>query len=753
MLRAALVASCVLSLAEAFQTPHLGGAPQTLGRLQAARTPISQGLAGAATRRWRSLRPSVAAGRAPVCMAATTEAETSTPTERAPFLSRQPKAYALDPCPSDTPAIVVFTGFGDLRVHDNAALTAAATAKEVRGLFIFEPAALAKMSNRRIELVLSSVEELRASLAKFGIDLEVHVGSLANKISELKAELGGARVYAHDDPVEQAQSKLQSIRAGLADESSLYTWRSCVRMHAMAKKDDYSEYASSIHLSDDRPLSPSMESLEERLVENPTEPHPGKYPVPTLDELIGAANKVRSPELREAMEGCGSDYILGARHRGGEKLALSLWHDYRSMGYEKFAEEHLQADLKGGLEQVSMKARGVEGLAYGEPFARAFGELLALGCLSPGLVWQEAFRDRMDDPTTMLMPIPMGEWGQRTSRLALEGVEMREWHTLLADYDIETDSHREDGSYFQYKYYRWHGYLIRYAEGGKEDAPPILFVHGFGASADQWHKCMRELSPDYKVFAIDLIGFGHSEKPPVSYSQFMWEDLVRDFSLEVVGRPLFIGGNSIGGYTSLSAAAQLKSFCKGLILLNSAGRIIDNDTHTAENEKRGGTVKQTLRDKGVTEAKTPPPQWALDLAGRAIISFLRPNVESFCKKVYPNRPEEVGSRLVNNIVRDSKDPGGYSVLAAGFKLPPRADKNELLKEFGGKLLVTQGINDPLGGGVSRQRFEMYSKVHPEQDVRLVSIEAGHCPHDEAAPEVSTAVRKFVDDVCAGRDIK
>jgi alpha-beta hydrolase superfamily lysophospholipase len=49
----------------------------------------------------------------------------------------------------------------------------------------------------------------------------------------------------------------------------------------------------------------------------------------------------------------------------------------------------------------------------------------------------------------------------------------------------------------------------------------------------------------------------------------MWESVVRDFSLEVVGTPLFLAGNSIGGYTALSAAAHLKSYCLGLVLCNS----------------------------------------------------------------------------------------------------------------------------------------------------------------------------------------
>ena len=169
---------------------------------------------------------------------------------------------------------------------------------------------------------------------------------------------------------------------------------------------------------------------------------------------------------------------------------------------------------------------------------------------------------------------------------------------------------------------------------------------------------------------------------------------------------------------------------------------MDREVHQGEIQSRGGTTKTILRERGAPPPKKAP-QWALDFAGKGIIAALRPNVEKFCVKVFPDRPEEVKPRLVENIVRDSKDPGGYSILAAGFKLPPQASKNELLEEFGGKLLVTQGMNDPLGGGISKERFATYARAHPEADLTMVPIQAGHCPHDEAPVEVSAAMAKFM----------
>ncbi len=66
----------------------------------------------------------------------------------------------------------------------------------------------------------------------------------------------------------------------------------------------------------------------------------------------------------------------------------------------------------------------------------------------------------------------------------------------------------------------------------------------------------------------------------------------------------------------------------------------------------------------------------------------RPTTKTYLS-VYSDRPDAVDARLVHNIVRDSKDPGGYSVVAAGAKLPTPITKNELLHEFAKPVLVAQ----------------------------------------------------------------
>lgn len=51
-----------------------------------------------------------------------------------------------------------------------------------------------------------------------------------------------------------------------------------------------------------------------------------------------------------------------------------------------------------------------------------------------------------------------------------------------------------------------------YCEHNLQDKPPILFVHGFVSSVVTFQQMMPYLSRDYTVIAIDLPGFGRSEK-------------------------------------------------------------------------------------------------------------------------------------------------------------------------------------------------------------------------------------------------
>ncbi|MFN9362984.1 MAG: alpha/beta fold hydrolase, partial [Pseudanabaena sp.] len=68
------------------------------------------------------------------------------------------------------------------------------------------------------------------------------------------------------------------------------------------------------------------------------------------------------------------------------------------------------------------------------------------------------------------------------------------------------------------QYWLWREQKIYFVKAGNNpQRPPLLLVHGFGASTDHWRKNISELSQDFEVYAIDLLGFGRSQKPAWQY--------------------------------------------------------------------------------------------------------------------------------------------------------------------------------------------------------------------------------------------
>lgn len=90
-----------------------------------------------------------------------------------------------------------------------------------------------------------------------------------------------------------------------------------------------------------------------------------------------------------------------------------------------------------------------------------------------------------------------------------------------------------------YKTWKFQGHKVNYIDVGNDSdvkKPPLLLIHGFGASIYHWRYNIPILARDYHVYAIDLLGFGLSDKPIIDYSAELWRDQALAFIKEVVRR-------------------------------------------------------------------------------------------------------------------------------------------------------------------------------------------------------------------------
>lgn len=98
-------------------------------------------------------------------------------------------------------------------------------------------------------------------------------------------------------------------------------------------------------------------------------------------------------------------------------------------------------------------------------------------------------------------------------------------------------------------YYEWRFGKIRYQKKGNENGSPILFVHDLtaGSSNYEYHKLINNLTHKYQIYSIDLLGYGLSDKPAITYTNNLYEQLVNDFVKNVIGKKtsIIVTGESV----------------------------------------------------------------------------------------------------------------------------------------------------------------------------------------------------------------
>lgn len=118
--------------------------------------------------------------------------------------------------------------------------------------------------------------------------------------------------------------------------------------------------------------------------------------------------------------------------------------------------------------------------------------------------------------------------------------------------------------------YRLH-FLEAAAPAGTPDRPLVL-IHGLGSRGEDWSPLIPSLAAQgFHVYVPDLLGYGRSPQPDVSYSITLEEKIVADF-LDAVHVPQAdVGGWSMGGWVAMKLAVDHPGRVRRLLLYDSAG--------------------------------------------------------------------------------------------------------------------------------------------------------------------------------------
>jgi pimeloyl-ACP methyl ester carboxylesterase len=133
---------------------------------------------------------------------------------------------------------------------------------------------------------------------------------------------------------------------------------------------------------------------------------------------------------------------------------------------------------------------------------------------------------------------------------------------------------------------------------------PVLLIHGLGGSIESWLNNFEAISShNLQVIALDLPGFGLSDKPKITFNIEYYSKFISKFirRLRIDSRSLCIVGNSLGGHIAAEFAINYPLAVSKLVLVSPAGALPVSFKGTPElrnylNIVKAKTVQQVRRD-------------------------------------------------------------------------------------------------------------------------------------------------------------
>lgn len=118
------------------------------------------------------------------------------------------------------------------------------------------------------------------------------------------------------------------------------------------------------------------------------------------------------------------------------------------------------------------------------------------------------------------------------------------------------------------KYYDWNLGQVYYTKKGT--GTPLLLIHDMlpGASGYEWSRVEDKLASQYTVYTIDLLGCGRSDKPGITYTNFVYVQLICDFIKNVIGEETNIIASGFSGSFVTMACLYDNTLINKIMLVN-----------------------------------------------------------------------------------------------------------------------------------------------------------------------------------------
>ena len=274
-------------------------------------------------------------------------------------------------------------------------------------------------------------------------------------------------------------------------------------------------------------------------------------------------------------------------------------------------------------------------------------------------------------------------------------------------------------------YYDWRFGKIRYQKKGS--GSPLLLVHDLtvGSSNYEYHRIINNLTENHEVYSIDLLGYGLSDKPSMTYTNNLYEQLVSDFIKNVIKRKTSIvaSGESVP-FVMLSCHNNPEIINK-LICINPQNLYLQNQIPS----------NQTKLMKFFLE---------IPILGTFTYHVItnRHTIEKMFREQYFCHPNEIKEKYILNYLEAAYAGKYYSKFAFASYVGKYMNINILheLKEINNSILMIGGEKEE-DINTTIDNYKYYNAAIEEAYIP----ETKHLPQLEAPDEIIDQITIFLCD--------
>ena len=255
------------------------------------------------------------------------------------------------------------------------------------------------------------------------------------------------------------------------------------------------------------------------------------------------------------------------------------------------------------------------------------------------------------------------------------------------------------------------GYKLHYLEAGS--GAPVILLHGTGGEGARWTPQIQGLSSDFRVIALDQIGFGQSDKPMTTYHSGVFAGFLAGF-MKAIGVPkASLIGQSMGAAVALNLAVEKPEMVERLVLVNGGG------FHT-----------------GQPTPRTTPPDWhARQIANAGTLAESR----EYMEKLYYDHSFVTDKLVEQNLLQRLRSAYTIESMQTAADRGLGGVSEDQVRAIKAPTLLVWGANDKLSPPANADKLNAVIK-----NSRKVLIDkAGHYPFLEHAEKFNQIVREFL----------